>query len=240
MSIRVSSDAESLAAQIARQLLDRLEHIQSEGRTAHIALTGGTIAGAVHREVARLSGKSAVDWQRVELWWGDERFVAADSADRNALQAREDFIDAVGVGPDQVHEMPAAGELDLEAAAHKYSQEVREHGSGQFDIVMLGMGPDGHIASLFPGHRQLAVSDQIAVGVEDSPKPPPQRITLTFSALGRTRAVWFLVSGEEKAAAVARAHGAGTIDDTPAVGVSGENETCWFLDEAAASQLPAL
>jgi 6-phosphogluconolactonase len=115
---------------------------------------------------------------------------------------------------------------------------VRSFGSGEFDILMLGVGPDGHIASLFPGHPQLDVSDQVAVGVTDSPKPPPERITLTYPALNRSRSVWFLVSGEGKAEAVARALADGTdLHDTPAAGVTGLEETIWFLDRGSASHL---
>ena len=103
---------------------------------------------------------------------------------------------------------------------------------------MLGVGPDGHIASLFPGFPQLDVDDRIAVAVTGSPKPPPERISLTFRALNRAKAVWFLVSGEAKAPAVARALADGTdLHDCPAAGVTGTEETIWFLDRAAASAL---
>ena len=102
---------------------------------------------------------------------------------------------------------------------------------------MLGVGPDGHVASLFPGFPQLDVDDRIAVAVTGSPKPPPERISLTFAALNRAKSVWFLVSGDEKAAAVARALAEGTdLHDIPAAGVTGSEETIWFLDRPAASQ----
>jgi 6-phosphogluconolactonase len=115
---------------------------------------------------------------------------------------------------------------------------LREQGAGAFEVLMLGMGPDGHVASLFPGYPQLDVDDPIAVAVTDSPKPPPERVSLTLPALNRSRAVWFLVSGAEKAPAVARAVAIGTdLHDTPAAGVTGEQETIWFLDRASASEL---
>ena len=103
--------------------------------------------------------------------------------------------------------MPAAdaGFATSTEAAAAYAVEVRTHGAGEFDVVMLGVGPDGHVASLFPGFPQLDVDDDIAVAVTGSPKPPPVRISLTFPALNRTRQVWFLVSGDGKADAVARA-----------------------------------
>lgn len=108
-----------------------------------------------------------------------------------------------------------------------------------FDLVMLGMGPDGHVASLFPGFDQLHETERPCVEVFGSPKPPPERITLTFPALNHSKQVWFLVSGDGKAEAVARAFSDGTIDDTPAVGAHGTDRTLWLLDNPAASQLPA-
>jgi len=238
--IEVQQTPEALATSVAGELLSRLADAQSSGREPQIALTGGTIARAVHREIARLSAEFEVDWSRVVVWWGDERFVAPDDPDRNAAQAREDFLDAVGVDPAKVHEMPSTADADsLEAGAAAYGDVMRAQGAGEFEIVMLGVGPDGHVASLFPGHAALDVDDRIAVAVHDSPKPPSDRISLTFAALNRARTVWFLVSGQEKAGAVARALAATTPDlhDVPAVGVSGTEETVWFLDHEAASAL---
>ena len=140
--------------------------------------------------------------------------------------------------PANVHEMPSTADAaNVDEGAAAYSDELREHGSGEFEIVMLGIGPDGHVASLFPGHPALDVDDRIAVGVTDSPKPPPERISLTFPALNRARSVWFLVSGEGKAQAVARALGGADRHEIPATGVSGQEETIWFLDRASSSAL---
>ena len=237
--IEVHESADALATAIAGELLTRLADAQSSGHEPQIALTGGTIADAVHRELARLSPGSEVDWGRVVLWWGDERFVEPASDDRNERQAREAFLDQVDVDPAKVHPMPSTeSAADVDEGAAAYGEELRSYGAGEFDIVMLGIGPDGHVASLFPGFPQLDVDDQIAVGVTGSPKPPPERISLTFSALNRAKAVWFIVSGEEKSAAVARALADGTdVHDCPAAGVTGSEETTWFLDRAAASRL---
>ena len=192
----------------------------------------------MHREVARLSPASAVDWSRVVVWWGDERFVAPDDPERNAGQARAAFLDAVGADPASVHEMPStASATDVDEAAASYAELVRRHGAGAFEVLMLGVGPDGHVASLFPGHPALDARDAIAVGVRDSPKLPPERVTLTFEALNHARAVWFLVSGDEKAEAVASALGGADVHATPAAGVTGEDETIWFLDRSSASRL---
>jgi 6-phosphogluconolactonase len=234
----IHEDAQALAGDVASMLLDRLESAQDRGEVPHVGLTGGSIAEALHREVARRAVDSSVDWSRVVFWWGDERFVDAASSDRNARQAREAFLDGLGVDPANVHEVPAADAVaTAEDAAAAYAETMRTQGAGSFEVLMLGVGPDGHVASLFPGHPALDVSDRIAVAVHDSPKPPPDRVSLTFEAMDRARAVWFLVSGEGKADAVAAALAGGDRHEIPARGVAGQDETLWILDQAAASSL---
>jgi 6-phosphogluconolactonase len=235
--VEVQPDAAALATAVAGELLSRLADAQAAGHQPQIALTGGGIAEAVHHELARLSPTSEVDWGRVVVWWGDERFVGRDSDDRNAKGARQAFLDAVGAT--QVHEMPSTDEApDVDAAAAAYSATIKQDGAGEFEVVMLGLGPDGHVASLFPGHPALDVDDRIAVGVTGSPKPPPERVSLTYGALNRARSVWFLVSGEQKAPAVAAALAPeGDLHEIPARGVTGAEETIWFLDQPAASRL---
>ena len=237
--IRRHDDADLLVGDIASALLDRLEAAQARGEVPQVGLTGGSIAEALHRELARRAADSSLDWSRVVFWWGDERFVPADSPDRNARQAREALLDHVDVDPANVHEVPASDAVDTaEDAAAAYSTDLRDHGAGAFEVLMLGIGPDGHCASLFPGHPALGARDAVAVAVHDSPKPPPDRVTLTFETLQRSRAVWFIASGEGKAEAVARALAEdGSVEETPARGVRGE-ETVWWLDEDAASALP--
>lgn len=235
--VEVKPDADALATAVAGELLNRIADAQAAGHVPHIGLTGGTIAEVVHKEVARMAPASGVDWGAVHFWFGDERFVPSDSPDRNAGQARAAFLDEVGAT--RVHEVPAADQVaDAEAAAASYSEEVRAEGGGAFDVLMLGIGPDGHVASLFPGHPGLDVTDALAAAVHDSPKPPPDRVTLTFEALDRAHTVWFLASGEGKAEAVARALADdGSVAETPARGVRGLTETTWFLDHDAASRL---
>lgn len=236
--IKVLPSADAVARAVAEQLVTRIARVQAEGRIPSIALTGGTVANAVYRAVATLPSDD-VDWKRVDFWWGDERYVPADSADRNDRAAELALLDVVGADPARVHAMPAADEVhpDLEAAAAAYGEEMAKHGGGEFDLVLLGLGPDGHVASLFPHHPRLEVRDEIAVAVTDSPKPPPERISLTFSALNRTREVWFLVTGDGKADAVVRALAdEGSVQQTPARGVTAEPST-WWLDRDAASAL---
>lgn len=240
--VEVHGDAEALATAVAGELLSRIADLQASGQVPQIALTGGTIAYAVHREVARLADEAGVDWGAIDLWWGDERYVAGDSDERNAAQARAAFIDAVGVPGHRVHEVPATGAAcSVEEAARAYAAELGER---ELDVLMLGVGPDGHIASLFPHSRQLD-ADGVTAAVSDSPKPPPARVSLTYAALNRAHVVWLVASGEGKAEAVAKAlaevDGDDALDaalsETPARGVRGSVETTFFLDAEAASRL---
>lgn len=223
---------EDPAAVLATAIEDRLAELQAGGGSPRVALTGGTIANQTY---ARLGASPRVDWSRVDLWWGDERFVPAGHQDRNDHQAREAFLDRLGVPASRVHAMPAHGcDQSLAEAADEYAATLPE----SFDLVLLGLGPDGHVASLFPGFAQLDERDRRVVEVFGSPKPPAERISLTFPALNATDAVWFVASGEGKAEAVARALAPeGTVHATPARGVAGRVETRWFLDPAAASLL---
>jgi 6-phosphogluconolactonase len=238
--VEVHGSADELATAVAGAFLRLVTVRQAAGDVPAVALTGGTIADKIHRELARLAPSSDVDWSRIEFFWGDERFVAADSDERNATQARAAFLDTVGVDQARVHEVPSTGDAaSVDAAATAYADTVRSAGTGSFDLLMLGVGPDGHVASLFPGFPQLAVDEAIAVGVTGSPKPPPERVSLTFPALNRSDEVWFVVSGTDKAEAVGRALAAEPppVQEIPATGVRGRLETTWFLDRDAASQI---
>jgi len=238
--VEVHESADELATSVAGAFLRLVRVRQASGEIPQVGLTGGSIAEKIHRELARLAPSSDVDWTRIEFFWGDERFIAPDSDERNAKQAREAFLDAVGADPERVHEIPSTADAEsTDAAAAAYAETVRTVGSGSFDLLMLGVGPDGHIASLFPGFPQLAVDDAIAVGVTGSPKPPPERVSLTFPALNRSDEVWFVVSGAEKAEAVGRALSAEppSVQEIPATGVRGRVQTIWFLDREAASQV---
>jgi 6-phosphogluconolactonase len=227
----VYPDAAALAAAIAERLAGRIALIQAEGRRPTIVLTGGTIA----IDAYRLIESELVDWTAVDFYWGDERFVPEGHADRNDQQARDAFLDRLGVPAANIHSMPAHGcDLSTAEAADQYAAQLPAE---PFDVTLLGVGPDGHVASLFPGFPQLHESERLAVEVFDSPKPPPVRISLTFPALNNSEAVWFIVAGEGKADAVARALGDSTLDETPARGPHGISETAWLLDDAAASKL---
>lgn len=231
--IHVVLDAETLARDIASRLTTLVSEAQAAGRRPSVVLTGGTIAIAAYEQL----DVEGADWADVDWYWGDERFVPAGHEDRNDQQARDAFLDRAGVPDERIHAMPAHGcDLSMAEAADAYAAELPGE---PFDVVLLGMGPDGHVASLFPHHdTQLHETARRAVEVFDSPKPPPQRLTLTYPALNHTRATWFVVSGDGKAEAVARALSEeGRLEQTPARGAHGLEQTLWLLDEDAASLL---
>jgi 6-phosphogluconolactonase len=240
--VRRSASADELAELVAGTLVSTLADVQGQGRVPSVALTGGTIAARIHEAVAGSPDAGTVDWSRVDVWFGDERFLPVGDPDRNEAQAAAALLGRLPFDPARLHPMPAAdGAAALGDAATAYGDELRSQGDGTFDVVMLSLGPDGHVASLFPGFPQLDVHDAVAVPVTDSPKPPPERISLTFEALNRSREVWFLVSGAAKAEIAARALDTGPdrpdVHDLPAVGVQGQERTVWFLDEDAAARL---
>lgn len=237
--VRVLPTADDLARAVAEALIARIAEAQAEGRVPAVALTGGTIAREIHRAVASSVSGLDVDWSLVDFWFGDERYVDSWSEERNARQARADLLDHVEVDPVRVHEAPGADTgLSLDEAAAAYADEVRAGVPDGFDLVMLGMGPDGHVASLFPGFPQLDEADAAAVAVTGSPKPPPERISLTYPVLNDTRATWFLVTTADKRelAALAR-DGSTDHHEVPAAGIAPSREPrelVWWLDEAAA------
>jgi 6-phosphogluconolactonase len=230
----IHPDAEDLAFSVASRLITAITDAQSTGGVAQVVLTGGRVAAKIYGAVAESPARVEVDWQRVEFWWGDERFLPDGDPERNETQARDAFLSALEVDPARVHPMPADTGQGAEAAAAAYAEELAAAGPPTFDVLMLGVGPDGHVASLFPGYPQLEVTDVAAVAVHDSPKPPPTRVSLTLPLLNRSREVWFVVSGEDKAEAVAKALAEG---DVPAARPKGQNRTLWLLDQAAASKV---
>jgi 6-phosphogluconolactonase len=227
-------DADDLTERVAARLLEAFTGFQTDGRIAHVCLTGGRIALRIYTRLAELVADSEVDPGRLELWWGDERFVPTDDPQRNAGAAIASLAGHIALDPARTHPMPAAdGVIDAAAAAATYAKEL---GETRFDLCLLGVGTDGHVASIFPEHPSGEPTTQTVIGVSDSPKPPAERISLTVPALSHSEQVWFLVSGGEKADAVARA--VSGDESLPAARVHGEKATVWLIDRAAASGLP--
>lgn len=244
----VHRDKELMAHAAAARLITKIVDAQASRGSASIVLTGGRNGNGVLAALAAEPARDAIDWGRIDLWWGDERFLPEGDPERNVTQARAALLDSVPVDPARVHAMPASdGPWGAEAdtAAEAYAAELAKaaqpenHGAvPSFDVLMLGVGPDTHVASLFPEHPGVRETDRMVVGVHGAPKPPPTRISLTLPAIRAAREVWLLAAGEDKASAVAMAlSGAGEIQ-APAAGAYGRSRTLWLLDAAAASQLP--
>lgn len=246
-TVVVHRDAQMLTRAAAARFVTAVVDAQAARGSASVVLTGGTVGIATLRELAASPARDAIDWSALDLWWGDERFLPAGDPERNETQARAALLDAVPLDPARVHPMaPSDGAFgdDPEAAAEGYATELaaaarpEDHGSvPTFDVTLLGVGPDGHINSLFPEMPALHEARPV-VGVRGSPKPPPIRISLTLPAVARSQEVWLLVAGEEKAGVVRLAlAGAGPVQ-VPAAGAHGLRRTLWLLDRAAASAIP--
>ena len=237
-AVVVHPTKELLADAAAARLVTALLDAQSQGREPHVSLTGGSMGSAIIASLAAAPGRGAVDWSTVSVWWGDERYLPAGDADRNDTQNDAAGLDRLGLDPARVHRVAGPDTSgSAEASAQEYAAELRASGGGEFDVMILGVGPDGHVASLFPGHPAQLTSGALTVAVHDSPKPPPDRVSLTLECLNRSERVWFLVAGADKAQAVRDGvSGAGPARSSAAQ-VHGIRETVWLVDADAASDL---
>ncbi|TVL90788.1 6-phosphogluconolactonase [Streptomyces sp. SAJ15] len=244
----VHRDKELMAQAAAARLITKIVDAQAARGSASVVLTGGRNGNGLLAALAAAPARDAVDWSRLDLWWGDERLLPEGDPERNDTQAREALLDSVGLDPARVHPMPASdGPLgnDAEAAAEAYAAELaaaagpEDHGGvPAFDVLLLGVGPDTHVASLFPELPGVRETERTVVGVRGAPKPPPNRVSLTLPAIRAAREVWLLAAGEDKANAVAiTLSGAGELQ-APAAGARGTHRTLWLLDAAAAAGLP--
>ncbi len=229
--------AAALAQEVADRLIHTLVAVQAD-HPARLVLTGGGVGIATLQALREHPERDRIDWAAIQLWWGDERYLPAQDAQRNDLQARQALLDHVNLTATHVHPMPVVTpDSDLTTSASLYDHQVEQAlraGQRPFDVVLLGVGPDGHVASLFPG-QPLPTSGRWAIPVAHSPKPPPQRISLTPRALCCTRQVWLLAAGQQKAAAVAAS--LRQQEDLPASHVHGQEHTYWWLDRSAAGEL---
>lgn len=233
----------ALAARVADRFLARVRARTKNGRIAHVALTGGSMGGAVLSQAAADPRLNSIDWSLVHFWWGDERFVPRDDPDRNAVQSRQALLDHIPVPADNVHEVAGSDSgLTLDEAAAAYAAELARYGTDEhpwpsFAVCFLGVGPDGHIASLFPDRDEVTVTDAAALPVRNSPKPPPERVTLTRPVLNSSKRVWLVLTGADKASALGLALAGASYTSVPAAGAKGRKRTVFFVDEAAASEV---
>ncbi len=236
MSMRISQHPtlDELAHALAGAFIEVCRQRQGDGGVPCAVLTGGSGGERVLEALSSHPDRDTVEWTRVRFIWGDERWVPSGHEDRNDLLADRTLFDAVAVDPSLVHRVagPDSG-LTLDEAAGAYAAVV--HGIDRIDVALNGVGPDGHIASLFPGRDELEiVSDEAleVLPIRDSPKPPPERVTLTLPALRRAERVWLIAAGTAKAEAVGRTI-ARSAPLLPAARVFGAAETVLWADTAA-------
>jgi 6-phosphogluconolactonase len=244
-AVVVHADAELLAQAAAARLIVRLVDAQASRGYASVVLTGGRVADAIYQALRDSPARDAINWSNVDFWWGDERFLPAGHPDRNETQTRAALLDRLPLEPARVHPMPASDGPDgddPEAAAARYAAELAaaaRPGTARlphFDLLLLGVGEDGHVASIFPEHPGAYETRPVSA-VRGSPKPPPTRLTLTLPALNTAEEAWLIASGTAKSGAVGMAlAGAGAVQ-VPAAGVHGVERTLWLLDRAAASEV---
>jgi 6-phosphogluconolactonase len=237
----VEPDKADVISRVARDIRRHLVEVLDQQESAHVALTGGSVGIGVLEYLGATDDavltEERVDWSRVHLWWGDERWVPAGHEDRNEAQAENVFVRALGFRREHIHRMPASDAgLSLDEAATAYAAELDRFlpgGTQCLDLVFLGIGPDAHVASLFPGREAEAESSLTVIAVRDSPKPPPERLSLTLRALNSAAHVWLMTAGSDKAEAISLTLGLSNVATAPASAVCGLSETRVYCDRSA-------
>lgn len=237
-------DKESLAAAVAARFITKVVDLVDEFDEASVVLTGGTMGSAVLEAINASPARDSIDWSRVNVWWGDERWLTAGDPERNETQARAALLDHVGLDPARVHPFAASDAgIELDAAAEAYAAEIIDNSPANanmphFDITFLGMGPDGHIASLFPERAGIRERDLTVIPVRNSPKPPLERLSLTLPVINSSARVWLVVAGSDKASALGLTLAGASTNEVPAAGVEGRRKTLFFVDADAAAEVP--
>ncbi|MFP1676781.1 MULTISPECIES: 6-phosphogluconolactonase [Gardnerella] len=236
------------AQRLAILLMESQANVQNLDKPFHLLITGGTDSIRMFQMLASNPLLTVIDWDLVHIWWADERFVAYDSEDRNARKTREALLDLLtshkALAESHIHEMPAdersaeeiaaasdaENDAILDAAARDYEEEITGLLGPEpvFDLAILGMGPDAHMASLFPGLPQVNNRERIVVGVNHSPKLPPMRLSLTVPVLAHSRRTWFLTAGAEKGAALMNSLSGANNPEYPASFANGTEEISWL------------
>ncbi|MEY4499444.1 MAG: hypothetical protein RL319_432 [Actinomycetota bacterium] len=225
-------DADSLARGAAEEFVTRLSQLLAELPEVHIQLTGGTIGIATLAAIADREDAHLLEWSRVHVWWGDERFVESESSDRNAVQAKKAMLSKLPAT--NLHEFPASDEgMNLDEAANFFAAELATL-KPKFSLAFVGMGPDGHICSLFPGKAPIA-QGALVIAEHDSPKPPQERLSFSYEAMNSVDEIWFVVAGADKQDAVSVAFG-DEPESLPVGRVHGKAKTIWFVDQAAGNK----
>lgn len=242
--VLIHADKSSLAGSVAARFIIKTVDLLDEQDAVTVVLTGGSMGSAVLEAIRDSPARDTIDWSRVSVWWGDERWLARDDPERNEVQARAALLDHVGVDDGNVHPYPAADDgIDLDAAAEVYAAELARHGvegttHPRFDIQFLGVGPDGHIASLFPESAGIEETEKVVIPVRNSPKPPPERLSLTMPVINTSDRLWLVMAGADKAAPLGLTLAGASRFEVPAAGVEGRKRTVFFVDNEAAAEVP--
>lgn len=241
-AVQVLKDEDAVARAAADIFVNLASQPYGNRRLFRVALAGGTTPQALYALLAAAEYRNRVAWDRVAFFFGDERAVPPDHPDSNYRAANDALFRPLDIAAQNVYRM--RGEMpDLEAAAAAYEHELQSAFEGarvpHFDLIFLGMGPDGHTASLFPGSPALAECNRLVVPVMDAPKPPPRRLTLTVPVLNAGQRVLFMTTGADKAQALREVlQGTASPDQYPAKHVRpGPERLAWLVDEAAGGTL---
>lgn len=244
-SVLVRQGPEELARAVASRFLGRVAKRVADGKPTHIALTGGSMGGRVLQAAASDARCGTIDWSLVHFWWGDERFVPRGDAERNDVLAFDALLNGLDIPAANIHTVAGSDDgIDLDTAAARYADELFRYADPavgawpSFDICFLGVGPDAHIASLFPDREEIKVTDRATLAVRDSPKPPPERVTLTRPVINSAKRVWLVLAGDDKASALGLALAGASYQSVPAAGAKGRKRTVFFVDRAAAVKVP--
>lgn len=242
--VLVHQNKQALASSVAARFITKMVDILHEEGEANVILTGGSVGIAVLEAINESAARDTIDWARVSFWWGDERWVPRAHADRNEGQARAALLDHIAVPATNIHPFAASDEgLSLEEGAERYAAELADLAPfgaplPRFDITFLGVGPDGHVASLFPHGAGIRENEASVISVRNSPKPPPERLSLTRPALNSSDRVWMVLAGSDKASALGLALAGASRDEVPAAGIKGRKRTVFFVDNEAAAEVP--
>lgn len=238
----VAPDPAALADEAARLFVALAQAAIADHGHFSVALSGGSTPRALYERLARPPLSEAVDWDSVRVFWGDERYAPPDDPESCFRMAREALLAHVAIPAANIYPVPTVGGTPA-AAAGAYAETIAalfDQQPPRFDLILLGMGPDGHTASIFPGQPEaVAPSDNLVVAVHNSPKPPPTRVSFTYRLINAAANVLLLVAGEDKAAALREAlRGPADRARLPVQGVRpGQGRLVWLVDPAAASRL---
>lgn len=234
--VKVFESKQQLIDAVAERAIAVLRELGGDRERIDVCLTGGSVGVGVLAAMKDHPAVAELPLNKLHWWWGDERFVPHDSPDRNALQAQEALLQHLDIPAGHIHALPASDEgFDLGEAAVVATTELAN--AEPFALTFLGVGPDAHVASLFPEHPGTRMSQHGVIAVEDSPKPPPERLSLTYAALNASERIWLVVAGEDKAGAVSAALGEFSPELAPVSAVQGTKETLLFADASAASRI---